>query len=72
MKMKPGDLLQVRHRRVALNSWGPARILGILLEPPQFPKWGNYPKNYTVLTPEGVRIIADGPRHAIEVCSEPG
>ena len=69
--MKQGDLLQVRHRRSRDHSWGPARFLGILLEPPQFPTYGNYPKKYTVLTRSGVcTTFTDRDRYEIEVIDE--
>jgi hypothetical protein len=64
--LKPGDLvcrvkLGSRDKRV-----GKPRLLGILLEEPKFPQWGNYPKSYTVLTPAGIQIIRDRPRALIE------
>ena len=42
--MKPGDLLQVR--RMGSKQF---RVLGVLLEPPKFPRYGNYPMRYKVL-----------------------
>lgn len=37
---------------------GVPQVLGILMEPPKFPTYGNFPKNYTVLTPNGVKTFS--------------
>ena len=61
--MKPGDLL--KKRRITSTS---STILGILLDEPKFPRYGNYPKNYRILTPQGtVEIIWDSINYLIEV-----
>jgi hypothetical protein len=61
--MKPGDLL--KKRRICSTS---STILGILLDEPQFPRYGNYPKKYRILTPQGtVEIISDQHKYLIEV-----
>jgi hypothetical protein len=62
--MKPGDLLKKTCR---INSTS-STILGILLDEPQFPRYGIYPKNYRILTPQGtVEIISDHLVYLIEV-----
>jgi len=61
--MKIGDLLQ--KRRITSTS---SKILGILLDEPQFPRYGNHPKYYRILTPQGtVEIITDQHKYLIEV-----
>lgn len=66
--MKPGDLLKVtRTSRAGIRS-RKSRILGVLLEEPRFPTYGNFPKNYKVLTLQGtVEIVSDQHRSVIEV-----
>ena len=66
--MKPGDLLQrTRTSQAGIRS-SRSVILGILLEEPTFPRWGNFPKNYRVLTPSGnVMMVSDDHRTIIEV-----
>lgn len=57
--MQPGDLIQLRKLTRAGITKGKPVVLGILLEPPKFPRYGNYPKNYTVLTSRGVKTLSD-------------
>ena len=57
--MQPGDLIQLRMLTRAGITWRKPVVLGILLEPPKFPRYGNYPKNYTVLTSQGVKTFTD-------------
>jgi len=56
--MQPGDLIQLRTITHTGGTRGKPQVLGILLEPPAFPKWGNFPKRYTVLTPRGVKTFS--------------
>jgi len=66
--VKPGDLLKVtRTSRAGIRS-RESRILGVLLEEPRFPTYGNFPKNYKVLNLQGtVEIVSDQHRSVIEV-----
>ena len=57
--MQPGDLIQLRKFTRAGITKGKPQLVGILLEPPQFPWYGNFPKNYTVLTQRGVKTFTD-------------
>jgi len=56
--MQPGDLIQLRKLTRAGITRGKPQVVGILLEPPKFPRWGNFPKIYTVLTPNGVKTFS--------------
>lgn len=51
---------------------GVPQLLGILLEPPKFPTYGNFPKSYTVLTPNGVKTFSQQTRQLIERVPEDG
>lgn len=43
------------------------KLLGVLLDDPKLPKYGNYPKRYRVLTPKGkVEDIIDAHMYIIE------
>ena len=70
MKLAPGDLIQ----RVKINSTGKRigspKILGLLLEEPKYPQWGNYPKSYTVLTQGGIQLLRDQALTLIEAVEE--
>ena len=57
--MQPGDLIQLRKITRAGITKGKPQVVGILLEPPKFPRYGNFPKNYTVLTSRGVKTLTD-------------
>lgn len=56
--MQPGDLIQLRKINSTGRTMGVPQVLGILMEPPKFPTYGNFPKNYTVLTPNGVKTFS--------------
>jgi hypothetical protein len=65
--LKPGDLVH----RVKVNPSGKRvgkpRFLGLLLEEPKLPRWGNYPKSYAVLTPDdGIQTLNDLDHFLIE------
>lgn len=64
--LKQGDLVYTVRLNSRRERAGKPRFLGILLEEPKFPQWGNYPKSYTVLTPAGIQILRDQPRTLIE------
>lgn len=60
--MKPGDMLTIRRK------FARPKILGLLLEEPQFPTYGNFPKKYRVLTPDGRdTIVLDMPGYTVGV-----
>lgn len=59
--MKPGDLIQ--RRRMMCKP----RSFGLLLEGPLFPRYGNYPKRYLVITDNGVEEWVDDRKIIIEV-----
>jgi hypothetical protein len=66
MEYHPGDLLLVKPGTHVPP--GTRYSSGILLDEPQFPRYGNYPKNYRILTPQGtVEIISDQHKYLIEV-----
>jgi len=69
--MQTGDLLKrTRTSRAGIRSRR-SEILGILLEEPTFPRYGNFPKNYRVLTPQGnVMMVSDDHRTIIEVVQD--
>lgn len=69
--MKPGDLIQIRTvtRKGRLHS---IRYIGVLLEPPQFPRYGNFPMRYTLLTRSGVVTLTQKDRQSFEVLPEAG
>jgi hypothetical protein len=66
--MKPGDLLKrTKTSRAGIRS-SRSVVVGILLEEPRLPLWGNFPKNYRVLTPMGtVEVVSDEHRSVLEV-----
>ena len=66
--MKPGDIIKrTKTSRAGVRS-SRSKIIGILLEEPQLPRWGDYPKAYRVLTPMGnVEIVSDEHRSVLEV-----
>jgi len=66
--MKPGDLLKItRTTRAGIRS-AKFKIIGVLLEEPILPNYGNFPKKYKVISSEGiVEIISDKHRFIIEV-----
>lgn len=59
--MKAGDLIQ--WRKLTSRPYNS----GILLEDPIFPRFGNYPKRYRVLTKNGVEEWVDEHKVVIEV-----
>ncbi len=59
--MKAGDLIQRRKLLCTPKSFG------VLLEDPIFPKYGNYPMRYRVLTSQGVEEWVDEHKIAIEI-----
>ena len=59
--MKPGDLIQ--RRRLTCKP----RSFGLLLEGPLFPRYGNYPKRYRVITEKGLEEWVDDRKIIIEV-----
>ncbi len=62
--MKSGDLIQ--RRKLLCNP----KSFGILLEDPIFPRFGNYPMRYRVLTHDGVEEWVDEIKIVIEVIGE--
>lgn len=62
--MKSGDLIQ--RRKLLCNP----KSFGILLEDPIFPRFGNYPMRYRVLTHGGVEEWVDEIKIVIEVIGE--
>lgn len=68
--MQPGDLIQLRKFTPAGITKGKPQIVGILLESPKFPTWGNFPKNYTILTSQGVKTFSDRRGQAFERVTE--
>lgn len=58
--MKAGDLIQ---RRLVFSR---PCVIGILLDDPVFPRYGNYPKRYRVLTENGVEVWEDERKVLIE------
>jgi len=69
--MQPGDLLKRTFTSRAGIRSANSKILGILLEKPQFPTYGNYPKKYRVLAPDGsVQVFSETHRFVFEVISE--
>lgn len=59
--MKAGDLIQWR------KLMSRPKASGMLLEDPIFPRYGNYPMRYRVLTKNGVEEWVDEHKVAIEV-----
>ena len=59
--MKAGDLIQWR------KLLSRPKASGMLLEDPIFPRHGNYPKRYRVLTKNGVEEWVDEHKVIIEV-----
>ena len=59
--MKAGDLIQWR------KLMSRPKASGMLLEDPIFPRYGNYPKRYRVLTKNGVEEWVDNHKVVIEV-----
>lgn len=59
--MKSGDLIQ--RRRVASRP----KAFGVLLKDPIFPRYGNYPMRYEVLTHNGVEEWVDEWKVIVEV-----
>lgn len=52
--MRVGDLLQeIRTTRAGVR-FRRSNLIGILLEEPTFPTYGNFPRRFKVLTPGGV------------------
>lgn len=65
--MQPGDLLKRTFTSRAGIRSSSYKILCILLEEPQLPTYGNYPKKYRVLTPDGsVKIFSETHRFFFE------
>ena len=62
--MKPGDLIQRRHVCFKPSS------IGVLLEEPTFPRYGNYPKRYKVLTENGIEEWEDERKVLIETVEQ--
>jgi len=59
--MKAGDLIQRRKLLCTPKSFG------VLLEDPIFPKYGNYPMRYRVLTSRGAEEWVDEHKIVIEI-----
>lgn len=59
--MKAGDLIQWR------KLMSRPKASGMLLEDPIFPRYGNHPKRYRVLTKNGVEEWVDEHKVVIEI-----